>query len=117
MKNRFFVSAVRKINLVYSKNGKLCGNRFELKLVFSSQKLDKNGFVVDFSRVEKILANLEAMLKEKNANSVLEKDEFSFGDFLAFIADFVDKSLNEAHILIEEVSLSNDEEGYALRFD
>ncbi|BBB31953.1 hypothetical protein TTHT_0337 [Thermotomaculum hydrothermale] len=117
MKNRFFISAVRNINLVYKIKDRLYGNRFELKLVIESDKLNKNGFVLDFLEVEKILNSLEEQLKGRTANEVIEKNDFDFRDFLQFIKDFVAKYLKDSHIVISEVSLTNSEEGYIARFD
>ncbi len=117
MKNSFFISAVRNLNLVYRIKGKLYGGSFELKLVISSDRLNKNGFVLDFLEVEKILSKLEKELKGKEANGILGKEDFDFREFLLFIKDFVDKSLNNEHILISEVSLTGSEEGYIAKFN
>ncbi len=117
MKNSFFISAVRNLNLVYRIKGKLYGGSFELKLVISSDRLNKNGFVLDFLEVEKVLNKLEKELKGKEANQVLGKDDFDFRDFLIYVKDFVANYLKDEHILISEVSLTGNEEGYIARFN
>ncbi len=117
MKNRFFVSAVRHIAFIYKIKGELRGDRFELKIVISSDQLDKNGFVLDFTTLERVLNRLENELKEKDANKLIGKDDFDFKSFLIFIREFVARHLKEPHILINEISLTNNEEGYIARFD
>ncbi len=116
MKSRFFISAVRNLDIVYRMENKLYGGSFELKLVISSDRLNKNGFVLDFLEVEKVLDRLEGELKGKEANEITGKDDFDFRDFLVFIKDFVDKSLNNDHILVSEVSLTGSKEGFIARF-
>jgi len=117
LKNSFFISAVRNLNLVYRIREELYGNRFELKIVISSDRLNKNGFVLDFLEVEKILDKLESEIKGREINRVLGKRDFDFREFLLYIKDFVAKYLKDKHIVISEISLVNSEEGYIARFD
>ncbi len=117
MKNSFFVASERDLRLVYSENGNVKGDRFKLRIVFSSPVLDKNGFVVDFVAVKNILDKLEELVSGQLVNDLIEKDGFSFPLFLEFVKNFVEKRLNSEHIVITEVSLSNGEEGYIGKFD
>ena len=116
MKNSFFVASERDLKLVYVEDGTVKGDRFKLRIVFSSPVLDKNGFVVDFILINDILDSLEEIVSSKKANDLLEQG-FSFPAFLGFIKDFVEKRLKSEHIVITEVSLTNGEEGYIGRFD
>ena len=117
MKNSFFISAVRNINLVYRIKENLYGNRFELKIVVSSDRLNGNGFVVDFIEIGEILDNLVKKFEGKEANDAINKEDFDFRDLLVFIKDFVAEHLKDKHIIISEVSLTNSEEGYSARFN
>ncbi|GEM_PF-1564459 len=117
MTNRYFVSAVKRIRVFYRDVKGLRGNSFDLKVVFSSSSLDRSGFVIDFEKVSSVLDRFKKMVESEELNAFVKSDCLDFRDFLIFTKDFVERSVEQHNIFIEEVSVFNEEEGYIARFE
>ena len=63
MKNSYFVTASIPCKVVYREGEHLKGDRFSLMVTLSSEKLDKDGFVVDFDPVQQVLEKLRSRLE------------------------------------------------------
>lgn len=111
MKNKYFVTVTKNVNVVFNEFEKLKGDRFLLKIVYSTKKLDNEGFVVDFSKTNAILDSVKDVLEKELLNNLLGGD-FSFVKLLDFIAEFVLEKSNFERCKLTKVILEGEEEGY-----
>lgn len=113
MKNRYFVTVSNSVKVCFDKNGKTEGDRFLIKAVFSSESLDKEGFVVDFSKTNAILSNVKEHLEGKKLNSFFNGD-FSYKNLLNKIVELINDKLTNTQCFLSKVILEGDNEGYEI---
>ncbi len=112
MKNSYFVTASIPCKVVYREGEHLKGDRFSLMVTLSSEKLDKDGFVVDFDPVQQVLEKLRSRLEAEPLDQ-LTGIPFSMKSLLTFIHQQLDESIKTPHI-IQKVYLEGDREGFGL---
>jgi len=113
LSNSYFVTKSTTIKVYFEQNGKIAGNRFLLKAVIGSNSLDKDGFVVDFSKINDILVNVKEILEEGSLNLLLE-GEFSYKKLLDKIVSIVSKQLESENSFLRKIVLEGDNEGYEI---
>jgi len=111
LKNNFFVTVSKTIKVHYTQNNKPTGDRLLLKVKFSADNLNKDGFVVDFSETNTILDYVKNRLEENSLNQLLS-GMFSFEKLLLKTIDLINEKANFNNCKLTAISLEGDDEGY-----
>ncbi len=111
MKNKFFVTVSKTVKITYTKDNKLMGDRFLIKAEFITDSLNKDGFVVDFSKTNTILDYVKENLENRPLNDIL-KGDFSFEKLLIKIVELINKKTTFTNAKLSKLILEGDNEGY-----
>ena len=55
MKTEYFVRASAPVRVSYQDNGRFQGDRYDLEVTVASTELDRDGFVMDFERLQRVV--------------------------------------------------------------
>jgi len=112
----YFVCSSKTLKVHYKTNNKIIGDRFLLKLTFKADKLNKDGFVVDFTVVNSLLNEFRDDFEKKPLNNFIT-DKFSFKKLLNYILLQIKTKLKQETYYLTQISLEGENEAFVLKID
>ncbi len=115
MKNEFFVRAATPVRVSWHDGKRVRGDRFDLDVTVVADKLDRDGFVMDFERLQRVVFGIRDSLEQQTLDEVLPGG-FSPRKLLDLVVDKLSSALN-TNVRIRSVWMRGTEEGFGVELD
>jgi len=110
LKTEYFVRASAPVRVSYQDNGRFQGDRYDLEVTVASTELDRDGFVKDFERLQRVVHGIRDRLEAQPLNDLLD-GTFDPRKLLNIICDMVEPSLKPG-LKVRRVRLDGAGEGF-----
>ncbi len=115
MKSEFFVRAATPVRVTWNDGDRIRGDRYDLDVTVVADKLDRDGFVMDFERLQRVVFGIRDFLEQQTLNDILPGG-FSQKHLLDLVVDKLQSALTE-HAHIRSVWMRGAEEGFGVELD
>ena len=115
MKTEFFVRAATPVRVAWKEADRVRGDRFDMDVTVVAEKLDRDGFVMDFERLQRVVFGIRDSLEQQRLDEILT-DGFSPRGLLDLVVKKLDEALDE-RVHIKSVWLKSTGEGFGIELD
>lgn len=115
MKTEFFVRAATPVRVAWTEADRVRGDRFDMDVTVVAEKLDRDGFVMDFERLQRVVFGIRDSLEQQILDQVL-MDGFSPRSLLDLVVERLREALDQ-RVRIKSVWLKGTGEGFGIELD
>jgi len=115
LKTEYFVRAATPVRVSYRDGERILGDRYDLEVTVASEALDRDGFVMDFERLQRMVHGIRDRLESQPLDELLG-GTFDPQQLLDLVRGMVQPALNTG-LHVKRIKLDGEGEGFSCELD